>query len=88
MLVSRPTDNPSGRRYRHAECAGGSRHASIERDERCVEPLGDGDVQRVRRAKVDIQTPQSLIGRPDIGCRNLPSACGPGCPGVEMLERE
>ena len=48
MLVSRAADNPSGRRNRHAERAGGSGHATVERDERRIEAPGDGDVQRIR----------------------------------------
>ncbi len=50
MLISRAADNPSGYRSRHAERAGNSGHATVERDELRIEAPGDGDVQRIRGA--------------------------------------
>jgi hypothetical protein len=61
MLTSRRSDNPSGHSNRHAERAGGSSHASIERHENRIYPPGDGDVQRIGRQ-------QRQIKPPHIGC--------------------
>ena len=58
MLISRAADNPSGHRNRHAERAGGRYHPSIESDEH----------------RLHLETPRSLIGRPDISGRYLLSA--------------
>jgi hypothetical protein len=79
-------DNPSGRLNRYAEGTGAGGHTSVKSDECCIQSPRDRDVDRIRSAKVDIETPQNPICCVDIGGRDLLPVCGSRDPCIEIRE--